>query len=430
MKIYNERYGLLTMKKYSVAVLGCGGRGYCYASLMHPMKEKFEIVSLCDPNIGQIEKIHKLLDLENTSDFTDVDEFLKIKRADVIVIATPDRYHIPQTVKALELGYDVLLEKPISDSRDELELLDRTQKRTGRKVVICHELRYGAGYRKCAELIKNGVIGNLYAIDASERVAYWHWAQAYVRGIGSLLENSHPVVLAKCSHDLDLLQSYAGSECDTVSSIGDRSFFRPENAPCDSAERCLECKYKNTCPYSAQRIYIDGWHEAGEPEFIWPYSKVSIKSPLTEEDIRKGLINGEYGVCAFKTKVDQVDHQLVQMTFKNGIKASLKIVYGAYPGRRIVFYGNYGEIVFDERTDEIEIMPFGEKKEIIELDTLIEGGHGHGGGDAILIRELYDIISGEKECETSLKESIECHLMGISAEESRKLGGAIVKVHK
>ena len=54
----------------------------------------------------------------------------------------------------------------------------------------------------------------------------------------------------------------------------------------------------------------------------------------------------------------------------------------------------------------------------------------HGGGDGALIRELYGILTGEIECRTPLKESIESHLMGISAEESRLNGGVLVKVHR
>lgn len=418
------------MEKYSVAILGCGSRGAKISGLMAALKDQYEVVALCDVNEEQINKTKKLNNFDNVKTFLDPDEFLTEKYADIMFIATPDREHIPQAVKALNLGYDILLEKPLSDDRDELALLLETQKRTGRTVVVCHELRYGPGYRKCAELLESGAIGKLYAIDASERVSYLHWAQAYVRGIGASIEKGHPAILAKCSHDLDLIQSYAKSECDTVSSVGDLSFFIPENAPEDSAYRCLDCKYQDTCVYSAKRIYIDMWYERGKPEFSWPFNKVTLVNPHTEESIREGLRNGEYGICAFKCKVEKVDHQFVQMTFKNGVKASLKMVYGAEAGRRITFYGNYGEIIFDERLDNIQVWPYGEKAQNISIRTLVNEEQSHGGGDAVLVEELYDILSGKKECPTPLRESIESHLMGIAADESRKAGGELVKVHR
>ena len=83
------------------------------------------------------------------------------------------------------------------------------------------------------------------------------------------MELGFPAILAKCSHDLNLVQNFADSECDTVSSVGGLDFFKPENAPEGAADRCLDCKYVDTCPYSAKRIYIDMWHKAGEPEFVW-----------------------------------------------------------------------------------------------------------------------------------------------------------------
>lgn len=416
-------------KIFKVAILGCGSRGACYTAYMRGMK-KFEIVSLCDKNEKQLEKMHSLFGLKKTEDFTQVEEFFKEKRADVLVIATDDRVHVAQCVQAMELGYDILLEKPISDNRAELEFLLSTQERTKRKVVVCHELRYGAGFDLCKKYLKAGKIGKLYAIEASERPVYWHWAQAYVRGIGASLVEGHPAILAKCSHDLDLIQSYADSECDTVSSIGGLNFFKAENAPQGAAKRCVDCKYIDSCPYSAKKVYIDAWKKNGEPKFCWPYNKVSIENPTNENALWEGISKGVYGQCVFFCPVEKVDHQMVQMQFKNGVHATLTMAYSGEPGRRIAFYGSHGEIVLDERLDTIEFMPYGGEKETIKIGTITENGNAHGGGDGVLIKELYEILSGKIVCKTPLKESVESHLMGIAAEESRLNGGILVKVHK
>lgn len=419
------------MKKFTVAILGCGGRGVVFAqNMVSKINEgKFEITALCDPNREQIDNILKLCDCVNPEIFLDVDEFFKKKRADIMVIATPDRCHVPQAIKALKLGYDLLLEKPISDNIKELKALLKVQKQTGKQVVVCHELRYGPGFLKCSELAHNGTIGKLYAIDASERVWFAHWAQAYVRGIGADIKRSHPVILAKCSHDLDLIQGYAKSKCKTISSVGGLDYFIPQNAPEGAADRCLDCKHKDTCVYSAKKIYLDSWFEAGKPAYKWPYYKVTTANPHTEQAIIKGLREGENGRCVYKCKVDKVDHQFVQMTFENGVKASLKMVYCHQAGRRIAFYGTLGEIVFDERTNTIEVRTFGKATEVIDVNILVPEDQNHGGGDAALVMELYDILSGNKESLTPLSESIESHLMGIAAEKSRKHGGKLVKVH-
>jgi len=431
MHIKFKRQGndMQTSKKIRAAILGCGGRGLLFTSYLK-WDERFEVVALCDREKAQIEKIHIRCGLENAQDFLNVAEFFQEKRADFLVIATHDSYHVEQCVKALKLGYDVLLEKPISDKREDLHLLLKTQEETGKKVIICHELRYGVGFVKCGELLKTGAIGELYAIDASERVVYWHWAQAYVRGIGALSKEGSPAILAKCSHDLDILQWYAQSECDTVSSIGGLTFFKKENQPKGASDRCIDCRHIDTCPYSAKRIYVDAWHKNGEPSFVWPYNKLSLQSPTTEEALYKGLQISEYGRCVFACEVEKVDHQFVQMQFQNGVKASLKMVYGAEAGRKLVFYGTYGEMTFDERTGTIEIMPYGGEKQVLDISSLPEYGPAHGGGDGVLMSELYDILTNKKVAITSLKESIECHLIGVAAEESRMRGGECVKVHR
>lgn len=419
------------MKKFTVAILGCGGRGLVFAQNMLSKENegKFEITALCDTDKEQIDKLLKICDTINPETFLDVDVFFEKKRADIMVIATPDRCHVPQAIKALKLGCDLLLEKPISDNVKELKKLLKVQKQTGRQVVVCHELRYGPGFFKCAQLAQDGTIGRLYAIDASERVWYAHWAQAYVRGIGADIKRSHPVILAKCSHDLDLIQGFAKSKCKTLSSVGGLDYFIPQNAPEGAADRCLDCKHKDTCVYSAKRIYLDSWFEAGKPAFRWPYNKVTIQNPHTEEAITKGLREGEYGQCVYKCKVDKADHQFVQMTFENGVKASLKMIYCHEAGRRISLYGTLGEIVFDERSNTIEVRVFGKEKEIINVNLLVPEDQNHGGGDAALVKELYDILSGNKKSLTPLSESIESHLMGIASEKSRKHGGKLVKVH-
>lgn len=414
----------------TIAILGCGARGTVYAQELKKHPAGFAFTALCDNNPLQLKRIQQLLGTFDIPTFSDADEFLSEKRADALIIATPDREHVSQAVRALYLGYDVLLEKPVSDSREEIDALLRAQKETGKQVIVCHVLRYAPGFRKCAEILQSGELGELYAIDASERVVFWHWAQAYVRGIGGVLKGSHPAILAKCSHDLDLVQSYAGSECDTVTSVGDRRFFVPENAPEGATERCLDCPHRDTCIYSAKRIYIDRWHHAGEPAYAGPYCRVDLSYPTTEEGLTRALREGRYGICAFRGPLDQPDHQMVQMTFKNGVKASLKMVYAANAGRRLTFYCTEGELIFDEREQKIEVMPFFKAKRVVDAKMILEHGAAHGGGDAVLSKEFGDLVAGIADCPTTLRESLECHLMGIAAEESRHQGGALINVHQ
>ena len=419
-------------QKFTVAIIGAGGRGYVYAHLF-TKKEEFEVVSVCDYSPAQLEKINVVLNLPQEAIFTDEEEFFREKRADVLVVATRDSDHVRQAIAAMKLGSHVLLEKPVSDSKEEIDEILKVQKETGKTVVVCHTLRYSAAIRKLNELLATGVVGKLLAIDQTERVEYWHQAMAYVRIQKLYADSQHPTILAKCCHDLDLVQHFAGARCESVTSVGGLDHFRLENMPEGAAFRCVECPHMETCTYSAKKLYIDIWKERGCPRFTWPFNKVSLKDPNTEEDLYEGLKTSILGECAYQCGVESnphvVDHQIVQMWFQNGVIASLKMIIAAQSGRRTVLSGTQGEIVLEELTDSIEVKPYGKPIEVIKLSDLNIVG-GHGGGDSVMVDDLYDVLTGVKTEYTSLEESVESHLIGICAEESRLNGGKLVKVHE
>ena len=117
-------------KVFTVSILGCGSRGhYTYGAAMADLPDQFKIVSVCDINPKQIRLAQDAWGLQDEVCFLDADEFLQEKRSDALVIATQDRDHVKMCIKALELGYDILLEKPISPVEEELyELLEANKK--------------------------------------------------------------------------------------------------------------------------------------------------------------------------------------------------------------------------------------------------------------------------------------------------------------
>lgn len=421
-------------KIYTVAIIGAGGRGGdAYGNIIHTQKDKFKIVALCDLKKERMERFGEKFGVAAENRFTDENEFFAVKRADVLVIATQDKDHVRQAVKAFSLGYDVLLEKPISSEKDELEKLIAAQKKYGKKALVCHVLRYAPAFMKAAELIDEGAIGKLVAINALERVTFWHQAHSYVRGNWRKAEDTSPMIMAKCCHDLDLLQYYAGAKCKTISSVGDIAFFKRENAPEGCAERCVNCKYKDSCSYSAKKIYLDWWVVQGKKEDVWPFNIIA-EAPLTQEKIEKAIETGPYGRCVFACDNDVVDHQIVEMQFENGVKAELTMTgFTKLCGRRITFFGTQGNITLDESENKIMVDKFTldeNDSETIQINVLNENGYGHGGGDYGIVNTLYDILEGKTSNRTSLEESVESHLMAIAAEESRVQGGKLIEIHK
>ena len=418
-------------KKFSVAIIGCGNRGAStYGMLLMERKDEFEIVALCDYNQERLTSYGTRFSVPESERFLDEKVFFEKKRADILIVATMDADHVRQSIRALELGYDLLLEKPVSDKREELEALLAAQKKSGRKILVCHVLRYAPAFRKAAELIKSGAIGKLVAIQSIEQVAYWHQAHSFVRGNWRSREETAPMILAKCCHDLDLLQYYAGSRCKSISSVGDLMHFKPENAPKGAKKRCLDCPLIEECPYSAKKIYLDTFKEAGRPASIWPHIQITSAYPLTDEALIEALKTGPYGRCAYACDNDVVDHQLTDIVFENGVKATLTMMgFTSACGRIMKFFGTHGEVVLNEEEEYVRLKPFGGTAENYPIAELIAKDSAHGGGDQGLVDSLYAMLTGGADETTSLEHSVESHLMAICAEESRLAGGKLIQVH-
>ncbi|MBQ0010655.1 MAG: Gfo/Idh/MocA family oxidoreductase [Ruminococcus sp.] len=418
-------------KQLTVAIIGCGGRGCgAYGHLMHDsFGEKYKIVALCDIQERVLLRQGEQLEVPKENRFLDEKVFFETKRADLLVIGTQDQDHYRMTVKGLSLGYDVLVEKPLTSSRKECKGLLAAQKKYGGKVFVGHVLRYAPAFRKAEELLHSGRIGKLIAIDALEQVWYGHMAHSFVRGNWRRSDETSPMILAKCCHDLDLLQYYAGSKCRSLSSVGDLAWFKPENAPEGATDRCLDCPHVDTCPYSAKRIYIDRWKR--RPDYSFSHI-IAFERPLTEEALRKALRETPYGRCVYHCDNNVVDHELTVMTFENGVKASLTMMGCTGNGGRIIkFHGSLGEIILDEENEYVELKIYGEESEKWPMADLGTGdpNSGHGGGDNALVAELYDMLCGTATERSTLEASIESHLMAIAAEESRLAGGKLKKVH-
>ncbi len=422
------------MKKFSVACIGCGGRGFVYTKGMYEMKGQFEVVSVCDFNQWVLDRVKKEFGLLDENLFLDEGAFFEKKRADVLIIATQDRDHVRMCVRALELGYDVLLEKPISPVKEELEELLSAQKKYGGKVVVCHVLRYSPGFVKIKELLDKKAIGDLVRIESIEQVTYWHQAHSFVRGNWRDENQTSAMIMQKCCHDLDLLQYYVGAKCDSVYSTGSLKFFNRENQPQGASDRCAECKYVDDCVYSAENVYVKRWKKMGSPAFRWPFNVVDTTIPNTEESLRKAYASNQYGRCVFACDNNVVDNQAVVMKFANGVDVSLTMTaFTSRSGRKITFHGTLGEMELLEQDEDIiiTVYPFGGEEYSFkgsELQSLGDDEFSHGGGDQMLIRDFYDIVSGSIEASTELESSVESHLIALAAETSRKMK-KVVMVH-
>ena len=411
------------MKRITMVIAGLGGRGhdiYGNYAMEHP--DEVEIAAVADPRPERLELAQREWNIPAERCFATAEElFAQPQLADAAVIATQDRQHVVHAEAALKGGYHLLLEKPVAvDIEGCLEVL-RLARRYQRHVVVCHVLRYTPFYNAIKRIIEDGRIGEVVTIQAMEQVGYWHQAHSYVRGNWRRADESSPMILAKCCHDMDILLWMTDSHCTKVSSFGSLGHFRVESAPDGAPEFCLDgCPHAESCPYDAERIYLrdKGVHV--------PVIRKVVSLENTDDSVREALRSGPYGRCVYHCDNDVVDHQVVNLEFENGVTASFTMCAFTWEGSRTVkIMGALGQITGDVEENEIQVVSFATgNKTVYRLNT---DAAGHSGGDAGFMRDVVRQMQtdGAYAGRTNIAQSIESHLIALAAEESRVTGKTI-----
>ena len=300
------------------------------------------------------------------------------------------------------------------------EIAEAAEKK-GVKVVVCHVLRFTHFWYAIKELLDAGRIGTPLSIIHTEGVGHLHQGHSYVRGNWRNTAESCPMILAKSSHDMDILQWLLGKDCLRVQSFGGLHYFRAENRPEGATDRCQDCPHADTCTYEPTRFY------SGLRNNPWR-DYVAGVTDATDEQIVEALKTSPYGRCVFACDNDVVDHQTVNLEFEGGCTAVFTMT-AFTEGRTIRIFGTEGEIEADMNTDTIRVHTFNDQKvEVLELEKI--GQHidsGHGGGDTGI---MIDTLKHVNEQPTSksvcdVRTSYLNHLMAFAAEESRLTGQVI-----
>lgn len=407
------------MQPIKAALIGAGQRGaqsYAPYALIHPEKMKFQAVAEPDrKRRNEFASAHQISEEHCYDSYEEL--FEKENGIEAVLICTQDQQHIKPALKAMEKGYHILLEKPISNSLEECKEIGSRAINYPKIFLICHVLRYTPFFKTLKNLLDEGKIGELENVQWIENVGYWHQAHSFVRGNWRNSEMSSPMILAKCCHDLDLLLWLIGSECTRLSSFGSLNHFRKEKAPKGAALRCLDgCEAKDDCPYYAPKIYID-WRDDWQADVI----KKVVSLDTNNDAILKALKEGPYGRCVYHCDNDVVDHQVVNMEFTNGVTASLTMSAFSYEcTREIKFMGSKGEISGELEDNTLSVTDFltGEKERIL-VENLKEG---HGGGDEGIMEAFVQMIETGtmKEGSSDVRSALQSHYMAFAAEESRK----------
>jgi len=451
----------------TAVMVGAGERGYAaYGphALNHPDELRF--VAVAEPNEVRRDRfasVHGILPEEQFQSWDDL--LARDRMAEAALICTMDQMHADPVTGALRAGYDVLLEKPIATTRADCVRVEEAAERARRLLQVCHVLRYTSFFSTLHEIVASGRLGEIVAVEHRENVVYWYMAHSYVRGNWRRRDQTSPIILAKCSHDLDILAWNLG-RCIQLSSFAPHPTFGPDNAPAGAPARCTDGRpLADRCPWYAPHLYLDltpllhmarrsrdmrerigagftlrfprwtEWLRRLAPPVEraldyrqWPISAISEDPSRAAR--RRALEEGPYGRCVFRCDNDVVDHQTVVMQFESGATATLILNGHAHEEARTMRYDGTGATLRGKSTYGLD--------DVIEIHDHVTGAvkrihcgtsharvTGHGGGDEGFMRAFVRAVRAAHEGTPQPRQALESHLMAFAADEAR-LNGRVV----
>ena len=389
------------MKRY--VIVGAGSRMFTMflKGLEDKIGKNLEITGVYDTNRTRCEFYKKNLD--TLTIYTDFDEMIRCEKPDAVIIGTVDSKHKEYVVRSLELGCDVVCEKPLCNTYEDCLEIMECERRTGKKVTVTFNCRFMPYFAKLKELVMSGAIGKVHAISYNYTLNRWHGGDYFKRWHGKM-DISKGMLLHKSTHHFDVMNWVLDDLPEKVSAMGLQSFYaKPEKS---FGERCRDCKLAEKCEsYRSQsekldeELYFKAEHEDGYIRDKCAY--------LPDSDINDNL-----SVTVMYRKGTIMTYTLNLFSMREGYTMTLT----GEKGNIIVstYKSDYGE----GETRAIKLMT--KENETVEIPVETVGG-AHGGGD-VLLREM---IFGESDaiddplgqCADSFA-GVASAMIGIAANES------------
>lgn len=391
-------------KKTKVALIGTGSRGCGMwgRDLVERYSEQLTFVGLCDNNSGRLQTGKEYIGIDCPT-YTDFEKMMRESKPDLLIVCTEDSTHHEFIVRAMELGCNVLTEKPMTIDENKVQAIIDAEKRTGKQCRVTFNYRYSPHRAKIWELLRNGEIGELTSVDFHWYLDTSHGAD-YFRRWHRLVEHSGSLWLHKATHHFDLLNWWIESDPETVFAAGSLDFYGKNGS--FRAENCRSCPHTKKC------------------DFYWDITKNSYYKMLyVDNEKYDGYLRDG---CVFKNDINIFDKMAATIKYKNGVQVAYSLTtYSPYEGYRIAFNGTKGRIdawieetkpISDKNYDEIVLFKNFSKRQYIQVP---HGTSGHGGGDALLQDQVFlpNIPDPLKQCAGARDGALSC-LIGIAARKS------------
>lgn len=395
----------------NIAVIGAGNRARKYLGCL---PEGVHVRCLVEPDPLRLRQTAARFGVPADGCFSSPDAFFAsvissaVERSiDAVIIAAPDRLHVPLALQCVERGWPVLLEKPAASTESAYRSLLAASERKGVPVALCLEMRFHPYFQRIKEL--TATLGQLREIDHTEHVGPDRMAHTFVRGLWSRRADAGPIFLSKCCHDADFIFWITGAELDgPVRSKGARTKFRASGAPDGATYRCVSCPLAATCRYSAVSLYL----ERGE----WIDGFDVPDGESLKQVIRRELASGRYGRCVYHCDNNVYDTQEVTATLSvlsapggstSPIALRMRLEgISLEEGRTTVIKGSAGTLTADNGGIRVE---YADGRVLEEDYAHLRNLPLHAGADEALVRDFFAALSAGRQPSATLISSFSAH---------------------
>jgi predicted dehydrogenase len=418
-----------TIKKY--AIIGLGGRSsFFYAALAKDYRATSQLVAFCDINQTRMDYANSKLELLGhpavpTFKAADFDLMIQETKPDEVIVTTMDRTHHTYIIRALELGCNVITEKPMTIDEDRCqEILDATT-RTGREVRVTFNYRYAPHNTKVYEQLAAGAIGQVNSVHFEWALNTSHGAD-YFRRWHRDKKNSGGLLVHKSTHHFDLVNFWLQSQPKTVVAMGDLRFYGKENA-----EKRGETKFY-TRSHGSEVAKSD-------PFALHLEKNEQLKAMYLDAEFEDSYYRDQ---SVFSDGISIEDTVGVMVRYNSGAILTYSLIaYAPWEGFRVCFNGSKGRLELNV-VEQSYVNSGGEQglegaierisltlhllfQPPIEIEVT-NGLGGHGGGDPELLRDLFgERVPDEFKRAANQIDGAMSILTGIAANRSMRTGEVV-----
>jgi predicted dehydrogenase len=390
----------MPLPRKSYAIVGLGHRSYMYVNaLIGPHAEDGTLVAVCDLNPGRAAHAADVAREAGVTVATyaadEFDRMIAEHTPDRVIVTVPDNIHVEYIVRALELGCDVITEKPLTPHADSARRILEAKARTGRTIIVGFNYRYSPVRTLLKQVLMSGIIGHVKNASFEWQLDTHHGAD-YFRRWHRTKENSGGLFVHKATHHFDLLNWWLAAIPRRVTALGRRVFYRPEIGDAlgfaGRSDRCTTCPCFDACGF---RLDV-----AGDPH---------LQALYAENEDYDGYLRDK---CVFSPDIDIEDSMNAMIEYDRDIVVNYALTaYNPCEGYRVVFDGTRGRIVHTN-IERARVQPDGRliKPAAPDQDEIIVQPHfagayalvmptgegAHSGGDKVMLRRLFAEASNDQ----------------------------------